>query len=52
MTTATPARPQRQPARPASPPPVWERHKLFQEPAYLMELPPLEDEDGDGDRGW
>ncbi|MEW2402087.1 hypothetical protein [Streptomyces sp. NPDC046862] len=48
MTTATPVRPQRQPAWPASPPPVWEHHRIFCEPVYRVEWRPLED-DGDDD---
>jgi hypothetical protein len=33
----------------AAPIPLWERHQLFQEPAWPDGLAPLEDEDSDGE---
>jgi hypothetical protein len=49
MTTVAPAQ-QTPPVRPATSRPLWERHKLFQEPAYAegLALEVEDDEDGDG----
>nr|WSZ21218.1 hypothetical protein OH837_49110 [Streptomyces canus] len=37
------------PARPIVPRPLWERHQLFQEPAYPAGFDLLEDDDQDDD---
>jgi hypothetical protein len=37
------------PARPIVPRPLWERHQLFQEPAYAEGLALLEDDDTEDD---
>lgn len=51
MATATPAPVQQAPAlavRPALPVPLWERHRLFQEPVYTPDLELVaDDEEGD-----
>lgn len=49
MTTTTPPAPAAAPARPIVPRPLWERHDLFQEPAYPEGLGLLEDDDQDDD---
>lgn len=47
MTTTTPAR-AAAPVRPITPRPLWEAHRLFQEPAYAEGLA-LEDDDSNED---
>lgn len=46
MTTTTPSAPA--PARPIVPRPLWERHQLFQEPAWPEGLALLEDDEDEG----
>jgi hypothetical protein len=40
------------PARPIVPRPLWERHTLFQEPAYPEGIGQLEDDAEDDDGEW
>jgi len=47
MTTTTPPARPVAPARTITPRPLWERHQLFQEPAYADGLLLLEDDDQD-----
>jgi hypothetical protein len=50
MTTTTPPARTAAPARPTAPIPLWERHRLFQEPAYAEGLA-LEDAGDEDDEG-
>ena len=48
-TTTTPPAHATAPSRAITPRPLWERHQLFQEPAYPAGLLLLEDDDQDDD---
>lgn len=45
MTTTTPPTHAAEPTQAITPRPLWERHQLFQEPAYPEGLGLLEDDD-------
>lgn len=48
MTTTAPQTRAVPPARPIVPQPLWERHRMFQEPAWPEGFELLEDDEEDG----
>ena len=49
MTTTTPPAHATAPARTITPRPLWERHQIFQEPAYADGLVLREDDDDESE---